>query len=101
MGKLPGIGVWTAAQVGHHALGDADALPLGDYHLGRMTGMALLGRSLADREIEEFYEPFRPHRYRVLRLIELNPRPAPRHVPRMPRDRRCTETAQCPDHARV
>lgn len=88
MGKLPGVGAWTAAQVGHRALGDADALPLGDYHLGRVTGMALLGRSLADEEIEEFYEPFRPHRYRVIRLIELNPRLSPRHAPRMPRARR-------------
>lgn len=87
MGKLPGIGAWTAAQVGHRALGDADALPLGDYHLGRMTGMTLLGRPLADEEIEEFYEPFRPHRYRVLRLIELNPRLASRRAPRMPRNR--------------
>ncbi|MER6073391.1 DNA-3-methyladenine glycosylase 2 family protein [Streptomyces sp. NPDC001817] len=87
MAKLPGIGTWTAAQVGHRALGDADALPLGDYHLGRMTGMALLGRPLADDEIEEFYEPFRPHRYRVLRLIELDARLAPRHAPRAPRRR--------------
>lgn len=87
MGKLPGIGTWTAAQVGHSALGDADALPLGDYHLGRMTGMALLGRPLEDKEVEEFYESFRPHRYRVFRLIELNPRLSPRRAPRMPRNR--------------
>jgi hypothetical protein len=84
MAKLPGIGTWTAAQVGHRALGDADALPLGDYHLGRMTGMALLGRPLADDEIEEFYEPFRPHRYRVVRLIELNTWTTPRRAPRAP-----------------
>ncbi|MGV9347027.1 DNA-3-methyladenine glycosylase family protein [Streptomyces spiralis] len=83
--KLPGIGPWTAAQVGHRALGDADALPLGDYHLSRMTGAALLGRPLDDSEIEAFYEPFRPHRYRVLRLIELTPGSAPRHTPRAPR----------------
>ncbi len=87
MEKLPGVGVWTAAQVGHRALGDADALPLGDYHLGRMTGMALIGRPLADSEIEEFYEPFRPHRYRVFRLIEMNPKLAPRRTARMHRSR--------------
>ncbi|WP_328875816.1 DNA-3-methyladenine glycosylase 2 family protein [Streptomyces sp. NBC_00287] len=84
MAKLPGVGVWTAAQVGHRALGDADALPLGDYHLGTMTGLALLGRPLADDEIEPFYEPFRPHRYRVVRLLELTPGAAPRHGPRAP-----------------
>ncbi|MDT9700995.1 DNA-3-methyladenine glycosylase 2 family protein [Streptomyces sp. P17] len=85
MAKLPGVGVWTAAQVGHRALGDADALPLGDYHLGTLTGMALLGRPLADDEIEPFYEPFRPHRYRVVRLLELTYGAAPRHGPRAPR----------------
>ncbi|MEU6577218.1 hypothetical protein [Streptomyces sp. NPDC046805] len=87
LAKLPGIGPWTAAQVGHRALGDADALPFGDYHLGRMTGAALLGRRLDDSEIEALYEPFRPHRYRVLRLIELTPRSAPRRAPRAPRAR--------------
>ncbi|MBC2908302.1 DNA-3-methyladenine glycosylase family protein [Streptomyces cupreus] len=84
MAKLPGVGIWTAAQVGHRALGDADALPLGDYHLGTMTGMALLGRPLDDDEVEPFYEPFRPHRYRVVRLLELSPGAAPRRGPRTP-----------------
>jgi hypothetical protein len=50
-----------------------------------MTGDALLGRHLDDSEIEAFYEPFRPHRYRVLRLIELSPGSAPRRAPRAPR----------------
>ncbi|MFE6358855.1 DNA-3-methyladenine glycosylase family protein [Streptomyces sp. NPDC057806] len=85
MAKLPGVGVWTAAQVGHRALGDADALPLGDYHLATMTGLALLGRPLADDEVEPFYAPFRPHRYRVVRLLELSPGTAPRRGPRAPR----------------
>jgi 3-methyladenine DNA glycosylase/8-oxoguanine DNA glycosylase len=87
MAAVPGIGVWTAAQVGHRALGDADALPLGDYHLGRMTGMALLGHPLADDEVEAFYEQWRPHRYRVCRLLELTPGAAPRRAPRAPRNR--------------
>ncbi|GLW47430.1 hypothetical protein Stsp02_30920 [Streptomyces sp. NBRC 14336] len=85
MAHLPGVDVWTAAQVGHRALGDADALPLGDYHLATMTGVALLGRPLADDEVEPYYERFRPHRYRVVRLLELSPGAAPRHGPRAPR----------------
>ncbi|SEO47576.1 DNA-3-methyladenine glycosylase family protein [Actinacidiphila rubida] len=84
MSALPGVGVWTAAQVGHRALGDADALPLGDFHLGRMTGMALLGRPLADEEIESFYLAWRPHRYRVVRTIELTSGLAPRRSHRAP-----------------
>jgi 3-methyladenine DNA glycosylase/8-oxoguanine DNA glycosylase len=87
MASMPGIGTWTAAQVGHRALGDADALPLGDYHLGRMTGIALLGRPLEDDEIEPFYEQWRAHRYRVFHLLEMAPGTAPRRAPRAPRNR--------------
>jgi 3-methyladenine DNA glycosylase/8-oxoguanine DNA glycosylase len=83
---LPGVGPWTAAQVGHRALGDADALPIGDYHLASMTGWALAGAALADDEVEAFYEPLRPHRYRVVRLLELSPgQHPPRRGPRMSR----------------
>jgi 3-methyladenine DNA glycosylase/8-oxoguanine DNA glycosylase len=83
---LPGIGRWTAAQVGHRALGDADALPIGDYHLADLAGWGLLGRALDDVEVEPFFEPWRPHRFRVVRLLELSPGVgAPRRGPRMPR----------------
>ncbi|WP_432854474.1 DNA-3-methyladenine glycosylase family protein [Amycolatopsis sp. CA-161197] len=88
MSLMPGVGVWTAAQVGHRALGDADALPLGDFHLGRMTGLALAGHPLADDEIEAFYRPWRPHRYRVVRILELTPGTAPRRGHRAPRAQR-------------
>jgi 3-methyladenine DNA glycosylase/8-oxoguanine DNA glycosylase len=83
---LPGIGPWTAAQVGHRALGDADALPIGDYHLAAMTGWALTGKALAEDDVESFYEPWRPHRYRVVRLIELGSFPrVPKRGPRLTR----------------
>jgi 3-methyladenine DNA glycosylase/8-oxoguanine DNA glycosylase len=83
---LPGVGPWTAAQVGHRALGDADALPIGDYHLAALTGWALAGRTIAEDEVEEFYEPWRPHRYRVVRLLELTPgTQPPRRGPRLAR----------------
>jgi 3-methyladenine DNA glycosylase/8-oxoguanine DNA glycosylase len=83
---LPGVGPWTAAQVGHRALGDADALPLGDYHLARMTSYALADRTLDDDEVEAFYEPWRPHRFRVVRLLELTPGSLPpRRGPRLSR----------------
>ncbi|WP_373298233.1 DNA-3-methyladenine glycosylase family protein [Nakamurella endophytica] len=81
--SLPGIGRWTAAQVGHRVLGDADALPVGDYHLGRMAGHALAGRILGDDEVETFLEPWRPHRYRVFRLLELAGAGPPRRGPRL------------------
>jgi 3-methyladenine DNA glycosylase/8-oxoguanine DNA glycosylase len=83
---LPGVGPWTAAQVGHRALGDADALPVGDYHLAAMTGWALAGTTLTDDDVEQFYEPWRPHRYRAVRMLELTPgTTAPRRGPRLSR----------------
>jgi 3-methyladenine DNA glycosylase/8-oxoguanine DNA glycosylase len=83
---LPGVGPWTAAQVGCRALGDADALPIGDYHLAAMTGWALAGAPISDDDVEAFYEPWRPHRYRVVRLLELTPgTQPPRRGPRLSR----------------
>jgi 3-methyladenine DNA glycosylase/8-oxoguanine DNA glycosylase len=71
---VPGIGVWTANEVGSRALGDADALPLGDYHLPALAGIALgEGTPLPADRVEEFFEPHRPHRLRVVRLLELSP----------------------------
>lgn len=83
---IPGVGAWTAAQVGHRALGDADAVPFGDYHLAKDTGWALTGAPLADDEVEAFFEPWRPQRYRVVQLLALMPRTrAPRRGPRLSR----------------
>jgi 3-methyladenine DNA glycosylase/8-oxoguanine DNA glycosylase len=83
---LPGVGVWTAAQVGQRALGDPDALPLGDYHLASDAGWALTGQKLDEEAVEAFFEPWRPHRWRVVRLLELSPGgQAPRRGPRLSR----------------
>lgn len=85
---VPGIGVWTAAQVGCRAFGDADALPIGDYNLTRLVGWALAGRRLGDEEIVAFMDEWRPHRYRVVRLLELTPAARiPRFGPRLSRQR--------------
>jgi 3-methyladenine DNA glycosylase/8-oxoguanine DNA glycosylase len=71
---LPGIGIWTAAEVGHRALGDADAAPIGDYHLPALLGEALGdGTPVPHEKCEAFLEPWRPHRYRLVRLLELTP----------------------------
>ncbi len=83
---IPGVGTWTAAEVGQRALGDADALSLGDYHLPALTGWALTGRGMAEDEVEPFLERWRPHRYRVVRILELTPEAwPPRRGPRMAR----------------
>jgi 3-methyladenine DNA glycosylase/8-oxoguanine DNA glycosylase len=72
--SVPGVGGWTAAEVGGRALGDADAVPFGDFHLGHLVGVGLVGRRLyEDDEIAEALEPYRPQRYRAVRLLELSP----------------------------
>ena len=83
---MPGVGRWTAAEVGSRALGDADALPVGDYHLPALASHALAGRVLAEDEVEAYFEPWRPHRYRVVRLLELSSTVrVPRRGPRLSR----------------
>lgn len=66
---IPGVGVWTAAEVAQRAFGDADALSVGDYHLSTVVGWSLLGAPLDDAGMIEYLEPLRPHRYRAVRLI--------------------------------
>jgi 3-methyladenine DNA glycosylase/8-oxoguanine DNA glycosylase len=89
--SLPGIGVWTAAEVRQRALGDPDAVSFGDYHVARDVGWALAGREFDDGELAGFLEPWRPHRGRVPMLVmsaglgrpRRGPRMAPRgHLPR-------------------
>ena len=41
--SLPGIGVWTAAEVRQRAHGDADAVSFGDYHVAKDVGWAVPG----------------------------------------------------------
>lgn len=67
---LPGVGVWTAAETSQRALGDTDALSIGDYHLAAVIGWTLTGEPLDDAAMVELMEPMRPHRYRVVRLLE-------------------------------
>lgn len=83
---VPGVGVWTAAETAQRALGDADAVSVGDFHIHDLVGWALLGRPLSDDGMLELLEQDRPHRHRVVRLVELSgvakPRFAPRYSPR-------------------
>ena len=44
---LPGLGPWTAAEVAVRALGDADAVSVGDYHLPNLVGSVLAGNAAA------------------------------------------------------
>jgi 3-methyladenine DNA glycosylase/8-oxoguanine DNA glycosylase len=83
---VSGIGAWTAAEVAQRALGDADAVSVGDFHLSSVVGWALVGQPVDDDGMLELLEAYRGHRYRAVRMIELSgvrpPRRAPRFAPR-------------------
>jgi 3-methyladenine DNA glycosylase/8-oxoguanine DNA glycosylase len=81
---LRGIGPWTAAHVRIRAAGDADAVPVGDFHIPSMVGGTLIGRRVDDAGMLELLEPYAGHRYRVIRLIELYMQMPARRAPRMP-----------------
>lgn len=81
--SLPGIGVWTSAEVRARALGDADAVSFGDYHVPRDIGWALVGEPLDDAGLAELLEPYRPHRLRVQRLVTMAGIGVPRRGPRL------------------
>ncbi|MFC5178730.1 DNA-3-methyladenine glycosylase family protein [Nocardioides taihuensis] len=81
--SLPGIGMWTSAEVRSRALGDADAVSFGDYHVAKDIGWALRGVPMDDLELELFLEPWRPHRGRVQLLVNLAGLHRPRRGPRM------------------
>jgi 3-methyladenine DNA glycosylase/8-oxoguanine DNA glycosylase len=82
---LPGIGIWTSAEIRQRALGDPDALSVGDYHLSGIVGWALTGQKVDDAGMLDLLRPYEGHRYRATRLLELTTgtRP-PRHGPRLP-----------------
>jgi len=80
---VPGIGAWTSAEIAQRALGDTDSVSVGDYHLSQFVGWALIGRPLDDEGMLELLEPWRPHRYRVVRLLELSGARKPRFGPRL------------------
>lgn len=82
---VPGIGEWTAAKAGLTALGDADAVPVGDYHLPNVVAWVLAGEERADDgRMLELLEPYAGHRGRVIRLIQAAGIHAPRRGPRAP-----------------
>ena len=81
--SLPGIGVWTSAEVRQRACGDADAVSVGDYHLPSAVGWALAGRRVDDAGMLELLAPYAGHRHRAARLVELGGIGPPRRGPRM------------------
>ena len=79
-----GIGPWTVAEVARIALGDADAVSVGDFHVPNIVAWALAREPRgSDERMLELLEPYRPHRGRVQRLLETSGIRAPAFGPRM------------------
>lgn len=80
---IPGVGEWTAAETAQRALGDADAVSFGDYHVAKDIGFALTGTPVDDDGLRELLEPYAGHRFRVQGLLGLAGIHRPRRGPRM------------------
>ncbi len=80
---IPGIGVWTAHETVQRSHGDPDSVSVGDFHLAKQVGTALIGRRVDDDGMLELLEPWLGHRQRVVRLIEAAGIGYERHAPRM------------------
>lgn len=81
--SIPGIGAWTAAEVTQRTHSDADQVAVGDYHLAAYVGWALAGKPVDDAGMLELLEPWRGHRQRVVRLLQLSGFRKPTFGPRM------------------
>jgi 3-methyladenine DNA glycosylase/8-oxoguanine DNA glycosylase len=70
LGAIPGCGPWTVGMTLGFALGDPDAVPVGDLHLPSLVAHALVGEPEADdARMLELLEPYRGHRFRLIRLL--------------------------------
>lgn len=83
LAAIPGIGPWTIGYIQGSALGFADAVLPGDYNLPHTVAYVLAGEPRASEErMFELLEPYRGHRFRVIRLLWMNGVSAPRRGPR-------------------
>ncbi|MGZ0712845.1 DNA-3-methyladenine glycosylase family protein (plasmid) [Coraliomargarita sp. W4R53] len=85
----PGIGAWTSAETRIRALGDPDAVSVGDFHLAHQVGYALTGTRVDDDGMLRLLAPWAGQRQRVIRLIGASGVVEPRRAPRLhPEDHR-------------
>ena len=70
LGAIRGIGPWSVNNVAMLAVGDADAVNVGDYWLKHIVSFALTGEARGtDERMLELLEPWRGQRGRVCRLL--------------------------------
>ncbi|MGH2702398.1 MAG: DNA-3-methyladenine glycosylase family protein [Actinomycetota bacterium] len=80
---IVGIGPWSSAHTTRVALGDPDAVIVGDLHLPHTVAYALAGEERAtDARMLELLAPYAGQRGRAQRLIAIGCPHAPRRAPR-------------------
>ena len=80
---LAGVGPWTIGSVLATAMGDPDAVAVGDFHLKNLVSFNLAGepRGTDDRMLE-LLAPYEGQRGRVVRLLQLDGHSPPAFGPR-------------------
>jgi len=80
--SIPGVGVWTAAEITQRSHGDPDAVSVGDAHLSHVVGHYVTGERTDDDGMLALLAPFAGQRQRVVRLITLSGVTGPRFGPK-------------------
>ncbi len=80
---IPGVGVWTTGCVTGPALGDVDAVPVGDFHVKNIIAWNLADEARAtDERMLELLVPYEGRRGRVVRAVCAHGSGAPKFGPR-------------------
>lgn len=80
---IRGIGDWTYAEIAQRALGDADAVSVGDFHLAKDIVYSVTGEfDGTDDQLLQVLAPYEGHRYRAVRVFEMAGAQQPRRGPR-------------------
>jgi 3-methyladenine DNA glycosylase/8-oxoguanine DNA glycosylase len=80
---VPGVGQWTIGSVLASAVGDPDAVAVGDFHLKNLVSFALAGEARGtDERMLELLAPYSGQRGRVVRLLQLDGHRPPAFGPR-------------------
>ena len=80
---IRGVGQWTVGSVLGPALGDPDAVAVGDFHLKNVVAYNLAGEARGtDERMLELLEPFAGQRGRVVRYVARHGSPAPKFGPK-------------------
>lgn len=85
LGAVRGVGPWTLSCLSTFTWGSADTVITGDAGIPSMiTWLLARERRGEDHRMQELLEPYRPHRYRVIRLAFASDSRPPRRAPRVP-----------------